>query len=187
MIIESAELDMMRLLFAALWMTIIFATSSTVVFRPTFMNAVGRALPGQVVPGLWGQFWHSCGLFVVKGYHVAEFVLLYLLVERATARLDRRRATIIAVASCLCFAISDEWHQTFIPGRGGTWTDVAIDMSGVILVAWVRRGRRDTLGTAPSDTIENEGRCEAEVGRGSKEAAQCPQSMNPPSRDLGGD
>ena len=30
---------------------------------------------------------------------------------------------------------------TFVPGRGGTWTDVAIDMSGVALVALARSGR----------------------------------------------
>ena len=60
---------------------------------------------------------------------------------RRAVSFDRRRATIIAITVCLCFAISDEWHQTFVPGRGGTWTDVAIDMSGVILIAWVARGR----------------------------------------------
>ena len=78
-----ARFDMRRWLFAALWMTVIFATSCTVVFRPAFVNAVGRALPGPELPGLWGRFWLSRGLLVVKGYHVAEFLLLYVLVERA--------------------------------------------------------------------------------------------------------
>jgi VanZ family protein len=51
-------------------------------------------------------------------------------------------------AICALFAIADEYHQTFVPGRGGTWTDVAIDGIGIViaaLLAWIcetRRGRR---------------------------------------------
>jgi hypothetical protein len=123
----------MRWLLAALWMSVIFATSCTVVFRPAFVGAVGRVLPGRTLQGLWTGFWYSCGLIVVKGYHAAEFALLFLLVRMALHRLGARRATIIAVVSCLCYAISDEWHQTFVPGRGGSWTDVVFDMGGVSL------------------------------------------------------
>ena len=41
----------------------------------------------------------------------------------------------IGVAFCLVFAASDEWHQTFVPDRGGTITDVLIDSVGVLVAA----------------------------------------------------
>jgi VanZ family protein len=46
------------------------------------------------------------------------------------------------VAFSLLFAVFDEYHQTFVPGRGGTRTDVAIDALGASLaglIAWHRR------------------------------------------------
>jgi len=36
---------------------------------------------------------------------------------------------------CILYAASDEWHQTFVPGRGGTWVDVVIDTGGVLIAA----------------------------------------------------
>jgi VanZ family protein len=74
-------------------------------------------------------------LFVVKAYHVLEFVLLFLLVMRAFSGVARGWSILFGVACCFVYAVSDEYHQTFVPGRGGTWTDVAIDMAGVLVVA----------------------------------------------------
>jgi VanZ family protein len=42
------------------------------------------------------------------------------------------------------FAVSDEYHQTFVPGRGGTATDVAIDGLGIVLAAMIAWNRRAT-------------------------------------------
>lgn len=34
---------------------------------------------------------------------------------------------------CFLYACSDEWHQTFVPGRSGSFRDVLIDMVGVVV------------------------------------------------------
>jgi hypothetical protein len=49
-----------------------------------------------------------------------------------------------AAALTLAYAGVDEWHQTFVEGRHGAVTDVAIDMLGAALAsaAWLRWGRR---------------------------------------------
>ena len=38
------------------------------------------------------------------------------------------------------YAISDEYHQTFVLGRNGTWIDVLIDGTGAaITLIWARK------------------------------------------------
>lgn len=125
----------MRWFLVALWMAVIFATSCTVVSRPAFVHGVAAVLPGVATRGLWVDFWGSCGLLVVKGYHAAEFALLFLLVRNVLEERFPRWATAAGIAVSILFAASDEWHQTFVPGRGGTLGDVAIDASGVLLAA----------------------------------------------------
>jgi VanZ family protein len=45
----------------------------------------------------------------------------------------------------LAYAISDEFHQTFVPGRSGAPRDVAIDLigitAGLLLLSWNGRLR----------------------------------------------
>ena len=43
-----------------------------------------------------------------------------------------RYAFIIAATYCLIYAISDEFHQLFVDGRGGQIRDVAIDFAGAL-------------------------------------------------------
>jgi hypothetical protein len=127
----------MRWFLVALWMAVIFATSCTVVSRPAFVHGIAAVLPGAETRDLWGRFWDSCGLLVVKGYHAAEFAVLLLLVRSVLRERLPRRAIAVGIAVSILFAASDEWHQTFVPGRGGTVSDVAIDTVGVLLAATV--------------------------------------------------
>lgn len=41
-----------------------------------------------------------------------------------------------AVSLAIMYAMTDEYHQTFVPTRAGTWADVAIDGCGVVLAVW---------------------------------------------------
>lgn len=45
--------------------------------------------------------------------------------------------TIISAAFCLLYAISDEIHQIFVPGRSGEMRDVCIDFAGSMLAILV--------------------------------------------------
>jgi VanZ family protein len=71
--------------------------------------------------------------------HAAEYAVLGALLARALRRSG------IAVALGTLYAVSDEVHQAFVPGRLGSPLDVAIDAAGVVcgVVLWERaRARR---------------------------------------------
>ena len=81
------------------------------------------------------EFWQNWWWLFVKGYHVMEYALLTALLYRALrAKLEMRSALAWSAILAFGYACSDEYHQSFVPGRGGKWTDVAIDTIGVTLV-----------------------------------------------------
>ena len=76
---------------------------------------------------------------VGKGGHVLGYAGLSLLWWRAlAARWGRhdRRAVALAFLLTVLYAVSDEYHQTFVPGRSGSPVDVLIDAAGAGLVLW---------------------------------------------------
>jgi hypothetical protein len=82
-------------------------------------------------------FWD---LGVKKLGHFVAYATLGLLALRAV--LHWKRPYLTAIIIVFLYALSDEFHQTFIPGRNGTFVDVAIDMSGALtclgLLHWGR-------------------------------------------------
>lgn len=83
--------------------------------------------------GVWDLILRKLG-------HVSVYALLWLALARA---LDWRRP-LAAGAVALAYAISDEIHQSFVPGRHGAALDVAIDAVGIALatLAWALAARR---------------------------------------------
>ena len=91
-----------------------------------------------------------------KVAHVTEYAVLALLLFRAIRRSVRggtfpRYAAIVCVAAGL-FAMTDEYHQSFVPSRTATPRDVMIDCCGVLvglLIYWrAGRARRNAGGAA---------------------------------------
>jgi hypothetical protein len=66
-------------------------------------------------------------LVLRKIAHAAEYAILGALLVRATG------TPIVAFALGTLYAISDEIHQSFVPGRLGSPLDVAIDAVGVAI------------------------------------------------------
>ena len=59
---------------------------------------------------------------------------------------NRMVISLMAVLFCIAYGISDEYHQTFIPGRFASLWDVVADGVGALLTAgiWLRKeGARD--------------------------------------------
>ncbi len=85
-------------------------------------------------------------LVVKKTAHATAYGILFLLWMNVLHPSNPRshRTILLALTLTFVYAISDEWHQTFIAGRHGQPLDVAIDMSGVfIAAAWIQKiGRR---------------------------------------------
>ena len=99
--------------------------------------------------------------FVRKAAHFAEYALLALLAARAFrtsshAPLARRwwLASFILVASV---ALVDEYHQSFVPARTGTFYDSLLDMAGgatalACAALWLaRREGKSAVASRPAD------------------------------------
>ena len=65
-------------------------------------------------------------LFLRKLAHLTEYAVLGALLARGLR-------TLPAFVAGVAYAVTDEIHQTFVTGRAGRVTDVAIDAVGVLL------------------------------------------------------
>jgi VanZ family protein len=79
-----------------------------------------------------------------KFVHASEYALLCFLWWRALrTKLGGTSALATAWVITVAYAATDEYHQTFITGRHGTWVDVAIDgMGAAIFVLLMLRAQR---------------------------------------------
>ena len=73
--------------------------------------------------------------FVRKGAHMTVYAVLGLLCMLALFKYQIRHYLRYFLALCICFvyACSDEFHQSFIPGRGPGFKDVLIDTAGAMI------------------------------------------------------
>jgi VanZ family protein len=78
-----------------------------------------------------------------KLIHFGEYALLCFLWWRALASVTSpRRAALLAFVLASGYAITDEFHQTFVEGRHGNALDWLIDSAGAAVVA-LRLGTRE--------------------------------------------
>lgn len=91
--------------------------------------------------------WHIPTL-VRKLAHFTEYAILYFFAYRVVSLYKNDPfAKYISLIICVLYAASDEWHQTFIPGRDAKILDMGIDSLGAIvamlalplLTKWWRR------------------------------------------------
>jgi len=78
--------------------------------------------------------------FVRKAAHMTEYFLLTLSLQLPLAawfsnRLTPKLRILIGFAATVLFAALDEFHQTFVPGRSGNFTDVCIDSTGALIAS----------------------------------------------------
>ncbi|MBI5573025.1 MAG: VanZ family protein [Elusimicrobia bacterium] len=91
------------------------------------------------IPGL-GIGLGILDLILRKGAHVTEYFILTILLIRAFRRSFRMSfAFLIFWPSLISFlyAVSDEYHQTFIKNRCGTPWDVLVDAVGILIVVYL--------------------------------------------------
>ena len=120
------------------WLCLIFITSCFVVPFDTFIRFM-QDVSGNLAFKRWfDRFWVGDWFFVVKGWHMTEYTILVSLAIVALRRgnIGSRLSSIwLAFGFSVLFAASDEWHQTFVPGRDGNVRDVFIDTGGALLAA----------------------------------------------------
>lgn len=83
---------------------------------------------------------NNSNFIVRKLAHFTEYFIFYYLLYKALE--DNRRSNWTTLMSALIitflYASSDEFHQSFIPGRGPSFRDVLIDTSGGVFSMIIR-------------------------------------------------
>ena len=101
-----------------LWMGVIFVMSSR-SHLPFYVN-------------------ETVDLMTKKAGHVTEYGVLAFLLWRVLSK-ERGWPTLPSFSGAfmlsLLYAVSDEFHQTFVPGRNGALTDVGFDALGAVLAS----------------------------------------------------
>ena len=118
-----------------LWMALILGLSSQ-----STLPKKNDPITGEPIPSMYP---------VAKAWHVAEYLVLSLLVYRGlrssagSPGVRPLRAAAIALAVSVGFGALDEFRQSFVPKREASPLDVAIDGAGAmiglgLLFAWRR-------------------------------------------------
>jgi VanZ family protein len=128
----------LKTLAAALWTLLILATSNDV-----FSGAhTGSLLAALFAHRLSPEALASLNAVFRKSAHLAGYAILGALWFRAL-RGERTgwslRWALGAVAIAAAVAGIDEWHQSFVPSRGGSPYDVLLDTAGATLAQIVTR------------------------------------------------
>jgi len=114
-----------------LWSSIIFSFSN----RPTIS----------------ASYFDPLDFIIKKAAHLTEYAILFSLIFRAFYQSWYPKKGIdywenMALISTLIFAISDEWHQSFITGRTATIRDILIDFIGILIglsiIKWLNKQQK---------------------------------------------
>lgn len=147
---------------AAIWMGLIFVGSTDLLADDGSSRFIGPLLR-WLFSGISEATIEAVRFVGRKCAHVGEYAVLAWLVLGALQRGFRAcrwtwswRLATVALAACVLYAISDEWHQSFVPSRQGCLRDVGIDSLGAavglaVLWAWnrlVARGGNDVATAA---------------------------------------
>lgn len=73
--------------------------------------------------------------YIRKSAHFFSYMLMgiLLMIIFSFTKINLRKSMIISFAITFLFACSDEFHQLFIEGRGGQFSDVILDSLGAFL------------------------------------------------------
>ncbi len=70
---------------------------------------------------------------VRKAAHMTEYAILYILLFLSFFFIVHAvRSAALSILIAFAYACLDETHQLFVQGRGGTFMDVCVDMTGVV-------------------------------------------------------
>jgi len=122
-----------------IWKVLIFIFSTDAFAAPHTKSFFAPIL-SWLVPGITPEILQSIhGLLRKLGHLTEYFILAVLLGKTLKAQWpehSQRRRIAASVIVATLYAISDEWHQSFVPSRTASAVDVAIDAGGAICGAF---------------------------------------------------
>jgi VanZ family protein len=113
-----------------------------IIFWLAHQNRDETLLRSGLLARMCGWFGYDCAwimqgpkaIYIRKAAHMTEYAALaFLLLRWLRLSLPFKRAAIYAFIIAVFYACTDEYHQTFSEGRGGTPWDVLIDSGGMLL------------------------------------------------------
>ncbi|PIP56221.1 hypothetical protein COX05_04210 [candidate division WWE3 bacterium CG22_combo_CG10-13_8_21_14_all_39_12] len=111
--IENYKKSIIRFVPAVIWMSIIFYVSS---------------IPNLELNGELSAY----DLVLRKIAHMVEYAILVVLFWWGLEKPLTKRAQLEIFLMAFIYALSDEFHQNYVPTRDGKLTDVLIDTVGII-------------------------------------------------------
>jgi VanZ family protein len=118
------------------WMVFIFF-ASTVQFSASNTSRIIRPLLLWLFPGISEERITFVHFIVRKLSHLTEYAILGLLAARAfiTSSRESLRALwfLFSLLLVIVYALSDEYHQSFVPARTGSIYDSLIDITGGLI------------------------------------------------------
>jgi VanZ family protein len=120
------------------WLSIIFVLSSQPVSKSNALskkiteiviNSAERAAPNSNFD------FDRTNHLIRKNAHFFSYLILGILIINLMkkSKMGRFKIFIISISFCIVYAISDEFHQIFVSGRGAQIKDVLIDSAGSLM------------------------------------------------------
>lgn len=144
---------MIWLVLSCCWIVLIFVKSAQTYAEQDIRPLLAEWLPIDIlnrwIPHV--EFYYDGGLvtwtkpydfiefFIRKGGHVTEYAILCFLcvMTLLTKPFKMLPALVMGAVFSVLYAASDEWHQSFVPGRTGHAIDVMVDSIGVVVAVIV--------------------------------------------------
>lgn len=127
---------------AVIWMSVIFymsaqpaaeSNSLSKVIIERIIETLGRIFSIDVETITSNNLVSQLNHCVRKSAHFIIYFILGILVAFVLVKNDlKHKVFCITFLFCVLFAISDEIHQLFVPGRGGMLEDLTLDSLGAL-------------------------------------------------------
>ena len=70
--------------------------------------------------------------------HILEYAILSFLLLRAIGiQSDIKKTALLSIIISILYAVSDEYHQSFVLGRKGSLKDIGIDSIGILITTGI--------------------------------------------------
>lgn len=133
-------------------MALIFCFSNTPAEKVSQLSGPGIEQINKIIVLITGKPVQEPGFDWLKVGHVIGYFLLGASFHFALSQYPKLKGSqFLALALCFVYALTDEFHQMFVPGRSPRFTDVLIDSSAaslallvIIIVRQIRKRRMET-------------------------------------------
>jgi VanZ family protein len=115
-----------------LWGLVIFTFSTSAFSANNTAKIIDPALH-WLVPSLSTSAINLAHMLIRKLAHFTEYGILFLLLVRG----PMQGRPYSALMLCVAYALLDEGHQSFVPGRTASLYDVALDSTGALFTRFL--------------------------------------------------